>query len=177
MFGCGPLVEKSRNTEPPVLPMPHGMACGSPLWQSLQPCHTRRPPPRTSGEPKLWCVPYATELRQRGAPSLETANHAWLESQPQSLWPLLDATVAASAARKRDEALLTAGRWLLANQLELIRYKLERGHDWAREMLDAYQEKLIALIRPRPCRSRTGSSWSTCSRWPRCRSAQRCRRR
>jgi hypothetical protein len=88
----------------------------------------------------------ATELRQRGTPSLETANHVWLESQPQSLWPLLDATVAASAARKRDEALLTAGRWLLANQLELIRYKLERGHDWAREMLDAYQEKLIALI-------------------------------
>src|SRR4051812_16642384 len=45
----------------------------------------------------------ATEFRQHGAPSLETANHAWLESQPQSLWPLLDATVAASAARKRDE--------------------------------------------------------------------------
>ncbi|MEA2729003.1 MAG: hypothetical protein QOF70_3478 [Acetobacteraceae bacterium] len=36
-------------------------------------------------------------------------------------------------------------RWLIANQLELIRYRLERGHDWARVMLDAYQEKLIAL--------------------------------
>lgn len=92
----------------------------------------------------------ATELRQSGAPSLETASHAWLESQPQSLWPLLDATVAGSTARKRDDALITAGRWLLANQLELIRYQLERGHDWAREMLDAYQEKLIALAQALP---------------------------
>src|ERR1035437_7024307 len=92
----------------------------------------------------------ATELRQSGAPSLETASHVWLESQPQSLWPLLDATVAGSTARKRDDALITAGRWLLANQLELIRYQLERGHDWAREMLDAYQEKLIALAQALP---------------------------
>lgn len=88
----------------------------------------------------------AAELRQSGAPSLETANNAWLESQPQSLWPLLDATVSASTARKRDEVMVTAGRWLLANQLELIRYRLERGHNWAQDMLDAYQEKLIALI-------------------------------
>ncbi len=88
----------------------------------------------------------ATELRKNGAPSLETASHAWLESQPQSLWPLLDAAVAASTAREPDEALVAACRWLLANQLELIRYKLESGYDWAREMLDAYQEKLIALV-------------------------------
>ena len=87
----------------------------------------------------------AKELRQHGAPSLEVASTAWLESQPQSLWPLLDAAVAASTARRRDEALITACRWLLANQLELIRYRLERGHDWARVMLDAYPEKLIAL--------------------------------
>ena len=54
--------------------------------------------------------------------------------------------MAASTARRRDEALITACRWLLANQLELIRYRLERGHEWARSMLDAYQEKLIALV-------------------------------
>jgi hypothetical protein len=91
----------------------------------------------------------AAELRRHGTPSLEAARSAWLESQPQSLWPLLDAAMAASTARKRDEALVTACRWLLANQLELIRYRLERGHDWARAMLDAYQEKLIALVQAR----------------------------
>jgi hypothetical protein len=36
---------------------------------------------------------------------------------------------------------------LLANQLELIRYKLERDYDRAGVVLDAYQEKLIVLAR------------------------------
>ena len=87
----------------------------------------------------------AAELRRRGTPALDTAGDAWLEDQPQSLWALLDAAVAASTARKRDEVLITASRWLLAKQLELIRYRLERGHDWAQSMLNAYQMKLIAL--------------------------------
>lgn len=87
------------------------------------------------------------ELRQHDNPALNAADRNWMETHPQSLWPLLDAAIAASAARKRDEPLVTACRWLLANQLELIRYRLERGHDWARVMLEAYQEKLIALAR------------------------------
>jgi hypothetical protein len=85
------------------------------------------------------------ELRRHGTPALAAADMAWMEARPQSLWPLLDAAVAASTVRQRDEMLVDACRWLLANQLELIRYRLERGHDWARAMLDAYQEKLIAL--------------------------------
>jgi hypothetical protein len=85
------------------------------------------------------------ELHRHGTPALDAADMAWMEAQPQSLWPLLDAAVAASTARQRDEELVNACRWLLANQLELIRYRLERGHDWACAMLDAYQEKLIAL--------------------------------
>jgi hypothetical protein len=85
------------------------------------------------------------ELRRHGTPALAAADMAWMEARPQSLWPLLDAAVAASTVRQRDETLVDACRWLLANQLELIRYRLERGHDWARAMLDAYQEKLIAL--------------------------------
>ena len=88
----------------------------------------------------------AAELRRHGSPSLDAMNTAWLESQPQTLWPMLDAAVAASNARRRDEELITASRWLLANQLELIRYRLEGGHYWARAMLDTYQEKLIALV-------------------------------
>ena len=84
---------------------------------------------------------------QQGRPVLDAADTAWMEQRPQSLLLLLDAAVAASSASKRDEALLAACRWLLANQLELIRYRLERGHDWASALLDAYQEKLVALVR------------------------------
>jgi hypothetical protein len=39
-----------------------------------------------------------------------------MEDHPQSLWPLFDAAVAAGTARRRDEALIGACRWLLANQ-------------------------------------------------------------
>ena len=89
----------------------------------------------------------AKELRRHAAPRLDPAGMAWIEQRPESLWPLLDAAVAAMTAGRRDEALVTACRWLLANQLELIRYRVERGHDWAGDMLESYQEKLVSLIR------------------------------
>ena len=98
----------------------------------------------------------AAALRQHGAPSLETVDMARLEGQPQILWPLLDAAVAAGTARRRDEAQVAACRWLVANQLELIRYRVERGHDWAQAMLDEYQQRLIGLAR---AGSLPGSDW------------------
>ena len=111
---------------------------------------TQAPPPPTATDTrrvKAMTQAVAKAVRQQGRPVLEAADTAWMEERPQSLLLLLDAAVAASAAGKRDEALVAACRWLLANQLELIRYRLERGHDWARALLDAYQEKLVALIR------------------------------
>jgi hypothetical protein len=111
----------------------------------------KAPTPADAHKIKALTPIVAAGLRGQGRPSLDSLNNAWslgnscLENQPQTSWPLLDATVAASTARKRDEALVIASRWLLANQLELIRTWLERDPDWARTMLDAYQEKLIAL--------------------------------
>ena len=108
------------------------------------------PPPPTPADTKrvkAMTRTVAMDLRRHGTPALGAADKAWLEGQPQSLWSLLDTAVAISTAGRRDEVLITASRWLLANQLELIRYRLERDHDWARAMLDAYQEKLIALVR------------------------------
>ena len=63
----------------------------------------------------------AMDLRRHGTPTLGAADKAWLEGQPQSLWALLDTAVATSTAGRRDGVLITASRWLLANQLELIR--------------------------------------------------------
>jgi len=106
------------------------------------------PPPPTAADTrdvKALVRSVAAEIRRDGAPSLEAASQRWMEDHPQSLWPLFDAAVAAGTARRRDEAVITACCWLLAHQLELIRYRLERGHDWARELLDTYQEKLVAL--------------------------------
>ena len=106
------------------------------------------PPPPTPADIrriKALTRAVATDVRRHGTPALDQKGMAWMEDHPQCLWPLFDTAVAASTADQHDEALTVACRWLLANQLELIRYRLERGHDWARSILDAYQEKLIAL--------------------------------
>jgi hypothetical protein len=95
----------------------------------------------------------ATAIRRRNSPSLGAADQIWLEGRPQTLLSLLDTTVAASTAEPRDEALVAACRWLLANQLELIRYKLERDYDWANVVLDAYQENLVVLARAQTLQS------------------------
>jgi hypothetical protein len=89
----------------------------------------------------------ATAMRRHNSLSLGAVDQAWLEGQPQALFALLDTAVAASTAKRRDEELITACRWLLANQLELIRYKHERDYDLASAVLNAYQENLIELAR------------------------------
>jgi hypothetical protein len=95
----------------------------------------------------------ATAMRRQNSPSLGAVDQAWLEGRPQTLLSLLDTTVAASTAERRDEDLVAACLWLLANHLELIRYKLERDYDWASVVLDAYQENLIVLARAQTLRS------------------------
>jgi hypothetical protein len=95
----------------------------------------------------------ATAMRRHNSPLLGAVDQSWLEGRPQTLLSLLDTTVAASTAEPRDEALVAACRWLLANQLELIRYKLERDHDWASVVLDTYQESLVVLARAQTLRS------------------------
>lgn len=103
------------------------------------------PTPQDARRVKSLTRTAATAMRQHGSPMLGAMDQAWLEGQPQTLLPLLDTAVAASTAKRRDEALVTACRWLLANQLELIRYKQERDYDWASALLNAYQEHLIVL--------------------------------
>jgi len=83
------------------------------------------PPPPTPADIrriKALTRAVATDVRRRGTPALDQEGMAWMEDRPQCLWPLLDITVAASTTGQRDEALITACRLLLANQLELIRY-------------------------------------------------------
>jgi hypothetical protein len=106
------------------------------------------PPPPTPADIrriKALTRAVATDFRRHGTLTLDQEGMAWMKERPQCLWPLLDIAVAASTTGQRDNALISACRLLLANQLELIRYQLERGHDWARSILDTYQEKLIAL--------------------------------
>lgn len=80
--------------------------------------------------------------------ALDAMGQAYLQASPQSLWPILDGLVAAfQDAARRDENLVAAYQWLLANQLELIRYRTERGWTWADKMLDEYQERIAEIAK------------------------------
>ena len=72
-------------------------------------------------------------------------DRAWIELTPQILPVLTEMTVQAMAATPRVENRIAACLSLLTLELEFIRYRLERGWDWANRMLHDYQQRLIDL--------------------------------
>jgi hypothetical protein len=76
---------------------------------------------------------------------LNVEDRGWLEQMPQTLPVITEALVAAAGAAKRDEPLILAYHGLLELQLEFVRYRQDRGWDWADDMLEAFGERLIAL--------------------------------
>jgi hypothetical protein len=72
-------------------------------------------------------------------------DRGWLEQMPQTLPVITEALVDAVRAPKRDEKLILAHQVLLGMQLEFVRYRQDRGWDWADDMLEAFGERLIAL--------------------------------
>jgi hypothetical protein len=82
-------------------------------------------------------------------PELPETDREWLEAAPQSLMPILAITIDAVSAKRRDKKLVAACLALLQYQLELIRYRSDRGHKWAIRMLDQYQEQLKDLAEAR----------------------------
>ena len=74
-------------------------------------------------------------------------DRAWLEQMPQLLPVVTEALIDAAGAAKRDDSLVQAYHALLASQLEFVRYRQDRGWDWADDMLQAFQQRLIAIGR------------------------------
>ncbi len=77
---------------------------------------------------------------------LSDDDQVWFESTPQSIWPILDGALAACTAKRRDDHLVEAYQFLLGAQLELIRYRIESGWDWAKRMAEAYQERMTEIV-------------------------------
>jgi hypothetical protein len=81
--------------------------------------------------------------------SMSPFDSLWFEQSPQTLWPLLDQTIDACNADPRDDTLVGAYLFLLGNQLELIRFRVEAGWEWAERMVEQYQQRMIELGRSR----------------------------
>lgn len=74
-------------------------------------------------------------------------DRGWLEQTPQVLPVIAEALVAAYTDAKRNDNLVLAYQLMLSLQLEYVRYRQDRGWEWADDMLQAYQQRLIVLAK------------------------------
>jgi SEC-C motif len=94
---------------------------------------------------------FAQELAEQiagGAASLTPRLSRFLADHIDSLLDFFDGFVkAADAGSIAAENLANAYLLLLQQQLTNLRYSIERNYDWAKRMLDSFQERLIGAIR------------------------------
>jgi hypothetical protein len=74
-------------------------------------------------------------------------DRSWLEQTPQILPVVTDALIEAAGAPTPDEAIVLAYHELLGLQLEFVRYRQDRGWDWADDMLKVFQRRLIEVAK------------------------------
>jgi hypothetical protein len=84
---------------------------------------------------------------RRPKSELPADDRAWLELSPQLLPVLTEMTVHAMSAAPRQANRIATCLNLLTLQLEFVRYRQDRGWDWANRMLADYQQRLIDLGR------------------------------
>lgn len=104
----------------------------------------KEPPPATTAE-RHRLLDLVEQLARRPDSEPLIEDRAWLETTPQTLPLLTTLLIDAMAARPRDERRIAACLDLVTLQLEFVRYRLDRGWEWASRMLNEYQQRLIAL--------------------------------
>nr|WP_294501526.1 hypothetical protein [uncultured Rhodopila sp.] len=104
-------------------------------------------PPDATGLERSRIKAIAKRLARTATPELSLEDRGWLEQTPQTLPVIMENLVAAASAdaKRRDDNLVGAYMEMLSLQLEFVRYRLDRGWDWAVNMLDDYQQTLIEL--------------------------------
>ncbi len=104
-------------------------------------------PPEATGLERSRIKAIAKRLGRTATPELNLEDRSWLEQTPQTLPVITENFVAAASAdaKRRDDNLVAAYLEMLSLQLEFVRYRLDRGWDWAVRMLDEYQQTLIEL--------------------------------
>ncbi len=106
----------------------------------------KEPPPPTGLE-RNRVKAIAKRMARMPEPEIGLEDRSWLEQTPQTLPVITENLIAAAAEPEgaRDDRLVTAYLRMLPLQLELVRYRHDRGWAWATRMLDDYQQRLIAV--------------------------------
>ncbi len=89
----------------------------------------------------------AAALAGRPGDGVGAEDGFFLATTPDALWAIRDGFVARAGERasRGDQRELLAWQTLLEKQLEEIRFKAERKHGWALEMIEHYQGDLLAM--------------------------------
>lgn len=106
--------------------------------------NAQEPPPATDAE-RNRARSVVERLAGHAGRELRVQDRTWLETMPQTLPAFTDLLVEALSAKPRDEGRVAACLDLVTRQLEFVRYRLDRGWDWASRMLSDYQQRLVAL--------------------------------
>lgn len=84
-------------------------------------------------------------LRKKQRVEPNAADMAWMDKHPDCLGTIVDLYVAACTTNQRDDALIASAQAMLGIQLEFIRYQVDRGWDWATDLVKAYEQRILAL--------------------------------
>jgi hypothetical protein len=102
-------------------------------------------PPEATALDRSRVKAIAKRLARKPDAELCVEDRSWLEQTPQTFPVIADLLVDAARAAKRDDGFILAYQVLLALQMEFVRYRQDRGWEWADDMLGTFQQRLIAL--------------------------------
>jgi hypothetical protein len=102
-------------------------------------------PPEATALDRSRVKAIAKRIARKPDADINLEDRAWLEQTPQVLPVIVEALVGVAGTAKRDEALILAYQILVELQLEFVRYRQDRGWDWANDMIEAYANRLITL--------------------------------
>ena len=89
----------------------------------------------------------AAKLRKTERFEPAATDMQWLETHPECLDIIVDAYVTVCSSEPRDEAIIAVVQSLMALHLESIRYQVERGWDWATDLVETFEKRVLALAR------------------------------
>ncbi|MBS0638230.1 MAG: hypothetical protein U1E70_23180 [Acetobacteraceae bacterium] len=108
---------------------------------------TPEEPPPADVDDRVRLKQLVDQCSRRPKADIPPDDRLWLEMTPQLLPVLMETTVQAMAAKPRQRNRVDVCLRLLTLQLEFVRYRLDRGWDWAKRMLSDYQQRMIELGR------------------------------
>jgi hypothetical protein len=106
---------------------------------------TEPPEPTALDRSRLKAI--AKRVARQRDNEISPEDRMWLEQTPQILPVITESLIDVAGAAKPDTALVTAHHLLLALALEYVRYRQDRGWEWADDMLTAFQQRLVEVAK------------------------------